>query len=120
MKIIAVATVALAAVCVCCGVMAAGSYDGNWVGTAPEFGDCGVLTVTIVVHDNQITGTVNGKHGNPTIFPTAIGADGTARIMYMGQTTSFTASVRFSGDQFTGNFGTFCGLRAVTGKRSPN
>ena len=43
----------------------AGPYDGKWSGQGPEKGDCGVLTVTLVISDNKITGTVTGKHGSP-------------------------------------------------------
>jgi hypothetical protein len=45
----------------------AGQYDGRWVGTAPEAGDCGVLTVTMMIGSNTITGFVSGKHGSPSI-----------------------------------------------------
>jgi hypothetical protein len=92
---------------------AAGLFDGRWVGTAPEAGDCGVLTVTLLVTNNVIGGTVSGKHGSPSINPVQVGPDGTAHVKY-GQ---FQGGVRFSVDQFAGNFQTFCGLRDATGKR---
>jgi hypothetical protein len=89
------------------------------VGTAPA-GDCGVLTVTLIISNNQITtGTVSGKHGAPTVRPASIAPDGTAEITYSGTAKSFAASLRFSGDQFTGNFGTFCGPQQLTGRRAP-
>lgn len=97
--------------------IAAGPYDGTWTGTAPDAGDCGVLTVQMTITDNQITGTANGKHGSATLEPATVGADGTVRVTYAGPMTSFGAAVRFSGDHFTGSFDTFCGTRAVAGSR---
>lgn len=96
---------------------AAGPYDGTWTGTAPEAGDCGVATVQMTIADNQITGTLSGKHGSATIKPAAIGADGTAQVTYDGPMAAFGGAVRFSGDRFAGTFDTFCGTRAVTGSR---
>ena len=97
--------------------LAAGVYDGNWTGTAPDAGDCGVLTVQMTVVGDQITGTATGKHGSATIKPAAVGADGTVRVIYAGPMTAFGGAVRFSRDRFTGNFDSFCGTRAVTGSR---
>ena len=95
---------------------AASPYDGKWMGTAPEAGDCGVLTVTLFVKDGSITGgTVSGKHGSPTVHPAAIAQDGLVTLTY----GPFQATARLAGAQFTGNFQTFCGTRAVTGAQSP-
>jgi len=96
---------------------AAGSYDGKWVGTAPEAGDCGLLTVTLFVKDNAISGTVSGKHGAPAIDSGTIAADGTALVTY-APGAAFKGNLRFSGNQFAGNFNSVCGTRAVTGSRS--
>jgi len=95
---------------------APGPFDGKWVGTAPEAGDCGVLTVTIMVTDNLLTGNVSGKKGSPPIVTTSLGSDGTAKVRY----AQFEGSLRLrlSGAQFTGSFNTFCGLRAVTGAKA--
>lgn len=92
---------------------AAGTYDGKWVGTAPEAGDCGVLTVTLNVASNTVTGTVSGRHGSPAILPIEIGPDGVAQVQY----APFQARVRFAGEQFQGSFQTYCGLRNTIGKR---
>ena len=92
---------------------ALGPFDGQWVGTAPEAGDCGVLTVSLAIKDNMLTGTVSGKKGSPPIVTTSVGSDGTAKARY-GQ---FEGSVKLSGAQFTGTFNTFCGMRSVTGKK---
>jgi hypothetical protein len=93
---------------------ASGPFDGQWVGTAPEAGDCGVLTVSVAVRDNMLTGTVSGKKGSPPIVTTSVGSDGTAKVRY----ARFEGSVDLSGARFTGTFDTFCGLRSVTGKKS--
>jgi hypothetical protein len=89
---------------------AAGTFDGKWIGTAPEAGDCGVLTVTLVVANNMVGGAVSGKHGSPSINPAPIASGGTAHVNY----GRFQAGIRFSGDQFAGNFQTFCGVRDTT------
>src|SRR5579859_5734049 len=98
---------------------AAGPFDGKWVGTAPEAGDCGVLTVTLVVANNQITGTVAGKHGSPTIRTGAIATDGTANVTYaIGNSSSaFSGTIKFVGNAFSGRFQTVCGFRDTTGAR---
>jgi len=96
---------------------AAGPYDGKWVGTAAEAGDCGVLTVTLIVKDNAITGTVNGKHGTPPIDSGTVAPDGTALVTYAPR--AFKGNIRFTGNRFIGNFNSVCGVRAVTGSRSP-
>jgi hypothetical protein len=92
---------------------APGPFDGKWVGTAPEAGDCGVLTVTLMVADNLLTGTVSGKKGSPPIVATSLGSDGAAKVRY----AQFEGSLRLSGAQFTGSFNTFCGMRSVTGAK---
>lgn len=92
---------------------AAGPYDGKWVGTAPEAGDCGMLTVTMTITNNAISGTVSGKHGGPQIEPASIQPDGTAWLSYK----PFQGSVKISGSNFTGQFNTFCGVRAVKGTK---
>src|SRR5438067_1978308 len=77
---------------------AASPYDGKWVGTAPEAGDCGVLTVTIVVKDNVISGNVSGKHGSPYIRSGTVGSDGTAQVNYtISGDRGRDGTVRFSG-----------------------
>ena len=93
---------------------ASGPFDGKWIGTAPEAGDFSVLTVTLIVTDNTIAGTVSGKHGSPSINPALIASDGTVQIKY----GPFQAGIRFSGDQSTGKFQTRCGVRDTAGKRS--
>jgi len=110
----------LAAFLLFMGVLAraAGPQDGKWIGTAPDAGDCGVLTVTLVVANNMVAGIVSGKHGSPSFNPTPIAPDGTAQVEY-GPTQHFKASIRFSGDQFTGSFQSFCGVRNTIGKRAP-
>jgi hypothetical protein len=95
--------------------VAADSYDGKWIGTAPDAGDCGILTVTLAINDNSITATVSGKHGAPHSLPAKIASDGTAQLKY-GQ---FQGTVRLAGSQFTGNFQTFCDVRTVTGTKAP-
>jgi hypothetical protein len=93
---------------------AVGPYDGRWIGTAPDAGQCGVLTVTLMITDNLMTGTVNGKRGSPTIVTTSVASDGTAKAKY----AQFEGTVKLSGTQFTGSFDTFCGIRAVTGTKA--
>jgi hypothetical protein len=95
---------------------AAGPFDGKWVGTAPEAGDCGQLVVTLTITDSKITGTVAGKHGPPSIQSGDVAADGRARVLYADQ-QGFDGAIQFSGDNFRGNFKSFCGLRDVTGSR---
>jgi hypothetical protein len=90
---------------------AAGPFDGQWVGTAPEAGDCGVLTVSLAIKDSMLTGTVSGKKGSPPIVTTS---DGTAKVRY----AQFEGSLKLSDAQFSGTFNTFCGMRSVTGKRA--
>jgi hypothetical protein len=97
---------------------AAGPFDGKWVGTAPEAGDCGQLVVTLMVADGKITGTVAGKHGTPSIESGRVSADGTAELHY-GAKQGFRAGIRFVGDSFRGDFETFCGARATVGSRVP-
>jgi CubicO group peptidase (beta-lactamase class C family) len=111
--------IAMVAAVIFAGVsaLADGRLDGKWVGTAPEAGDCGVLTVTIVVTNNTIRGgTVSGNHGYTFINPASIAPDGTAQIEY-GLYGQAQTGIQFSGDQFTGRFRTVCGLRDTTGKR---
>jgi hypothetical protein len=89
-------------------------YDGTWVGKSPAAGDCGPLTVILIVSGNTIGGTVSGKNGNPRIRPVVFSPTGVVNVDY----ARFTASIRFSGNQFTGQFNTFCGVRQVVGTRS--
>ncbi len=56
---------------------AADQYDGKWVGTAPDAGDCGVLTVAMVIGGSTITGNVSGNHGSVAINSGKVEADGT-------------------------------------------
>ncbi len=95
---------------------AADQYDGKWVGTAPDKGDCGLLTVTMVIGGSTISGNVSGKHGSPRISSGKVEADGSARVKY-GPTLGYEGTLRFSGDKFDGQFMTLCGLRDVTGGR---
>ncbi len=95
---------------------AADQYDGKWVGTAPDKGDCGVLTVTLVVGGGTITGNVSGKHGTVTITSGKVEADATAHVKYT-RTLGYEGTLKFSGDRFEGQFMTMCGLRDVTGGR---
>jgi hypothetical protein len=67
MGLAVVATINLAEASMVC--RAGGQFDGQWVGTAPEAGDCGVLTVTLTVVDDRVTGTVIGRHGTATSAP---------------------------------------------------
>jgi hypothetical protein len=92
-------------------------FDGKWVGTAPEAGDCGQLVVTMTIADGKITGAVAGKHGAPPIDSGAVTANGAAELHYAKQ--GFRANVRFEGNTFRGNFDTFCGPRATVGSRVP-
>jgi len=92
------------------------SFDGKWLGIAPEAGDCGALLVTLTVTGNMVAGTATGKHGTGTISPTAIAADGTTQVKY-GPNMRFQARIRFVGDQFTGTFDSYCGARDVAGTR---
>jgi hypothetical protein len=96
---------------------AAGPFDGKWVGTAPDAGDCGPLVVTLNITDGKITGTVAGKHGSPPIDSGVVKPDGTAHVMYSPR-THFEGDVRFFGNTFKGSFATFCGKRETTGSRS--
>jgi hypothetical protein len=93
------------------------SFDGKWVGTAPEAGDCGQLVVTMTISDGKISGTVAGKHGAPPIDSGTVEANGAAELRYAKQ--GFRANVRFEGNAFRGNFDTFCGPRPTEGSRVP-
>jgi hypothetical protein len=95
---------------------AADQYDGKWVGTAPDKGDCGVLTVTMIIGGSTICGNVSGKHGSPTITSGKVEGDGTARVVYTA-TLSYEGTLRFPPDRFEGQFMTMCGLRDVVGAR---
>ena len=99
------------------GSNAAGPFDGKWVGTAPDAGDCGQLVVTLVITDGKITGTVAGKHGSPPIDSGVVSPDGTAHITYSPR-TNFQGNLQLSGDAFRGHFDTFCGTRETVGSRS--
>jgi hypothetical protein len=106
-----------------CGIAvaanAASPYDGRWLGTAPEAGDCGVLTVNITVIDGKVVaGTVSGRHASPPIDWGFVRPDGFGKIQYSTQPT-LTAILTFSGNQFTGLFPTHCGKRPVSGSRTP-
>jgi hypothetical protein len=94
---------------------AGGQFDGQWVGTGPEAGDCGVLTVTLTIVDDRITGTVVGRHGTGYIGGATVSPDATAAVAYGG---TGRGSIRFSGNTFAGTFGSFCGRRNVTGARA--
>ena len=94
---------------------AGGRFDGKWVGTAPEAGDCGVLTVTLTIVDDRITGTVVGRRGVGYIGAATVSSDGTAEVAYGG---TGRGSVSFSGNAFAATFGNLCGRRNVTGARA--
>jgi hypothetical protein len=94
---------------------AGGQFDGQWVGTAPEAGDCGILTVTLTVVDDRITGTVVGRHGIGYIAAAAVSPDGAAEVAYGGTGKGW---LKFSGNTFSGSFGSYCGRRDVTGARA--
>lgn len=98
---------------------AGGPYDGKWIGTAPEAGDCGVLTVTLTITNNMIAGNVTGKHGSPSIQSGSVNPDGSAHVTYsIGLSANpFQGTARFAGTQFSGQFMTVCGIRQVTGSR---
>jgi len=96
--------------------VSAGSYDGKWSGQGAEKGDCGVLTVTLVISDSRITGTVSGKHGSPQIDSGAVNPDGRAKVYYAPK-QGFQGTINFTGDKFVGQFATFCGVREVNGTR---
>lgn len=110
--IIGLLAITLAAV----AAYSAGPYDGTWRGQGEARGDCGVLTVNLVVRDNAITGTVSGQHGSPPITSGIIGANGSARVKYAAA-QGFEGTIQFSPDQFDGQFMTFCGTRQVIGKK---
>jgi hypothetical protein len=96
---------------------AAGRFDGRWLGLAPAAGDCGVMTVSLVVTDDRISGTVAGLHDTEAIVePALVSTGGTAQFALAGG-LGFSATVRFSGLAFTGNFLSHCGLRVVSGSR---
>jgi hypothetical protein len=97
---------------------ASGPFDGKWVGTAPEKGDCGVLTVTIDVVDGRVvSGSVVGNHGSPPIDWGFVQPNGFGKVQYSSQPTN-TAQLTFAGNVFTGWFPTMCGRRAVSGSRT--
>jgi hypothetical protein len=98
------------------GSYAAGPFDGKWVGTAPEAGDCGQLVVTLTITDSKISGTVAGKYGSPSIESGVVAVDGSAKVQYAAQ-QKFDGAIQFSGGNFRGNFKSFCGLRDVVGSR---
>jgi hypothetical protein len=74
------------------------------------------MTVALVVADGKVTGTVSGAKGTGIVEPATVSPDGTAKLAY-GK--GFSATVKFSGSGFTGNFASYCGSRAVTGSRMP-
>jgi hypothetical protein len=90
-------------------------FDGKWIGTAPDAGDCGVLTLSITVYNGWINGTVKGSHGVPKIEPTQIGSDGTAQVSYY----KFKGTLKLLGIILAGTFDSFCGLRTVAGAKQP-
>jgi hypothetical protein len=98
---------------------AGGPFDGNWVGTAPALGDCGVLTVRMTVLDGRVvSGSVAGNHGAPAIDWGFVQPNGFGKVQYSTQPTA-TAQLTFTGNVFTGWFPTKCGRRAVSGTRAP-
>jgi hypothetical protein len=100
------------------GAHASGPFDRTWVGTAPEKGDCGILTVTINVADGKVVGgSVVGNHGAPPIDWGFVQPNGFGKVQYSSQPTS-TAQLTFAGNVFTGWFPTMCGRRAVSGSRA--
>jgi hypothetical protein len=76
-----------------------------------------VLTVTLAVKNNEITGTVSGRYGSPNIDSGTIAPDGTAIVTYAPR-SGFSGNIRFMGAQFLGNFNSRCGIRAVTGTKA--
>ncbi len=49
---------------------------------APEAGDRGVPMVNSRIRDDMITGTVNRRHGTPTIALASMAPDRTGRLSY--------------------------------------
>jgi hypothetical protein len=92
----------------------ADNFSGTWTGQAPAAGDCGILTVILVVSGETLSGTVSGKNGNPPIRPVRLPPSGVVSIDY----ARFSGSIRFSGNRFTGQFASFCGIRQVVGTKS--
>jgi hypothetical protein len=98
------------------GSNAAGSFDGNWVGTSPAVGDCGQLVVKLLITDGKIAGTVAGKHGSPSIDSGVVAENGSAQVRYAVK-QGFRGNIQFSGNNFRGSFDTFCGSRETIGSR---
>ncbi len=97
----------------CTAAYAAGAFDGNWSGTGEAKGECGVLSVTMTVKDNKISGTIKGAKGTTSISSGAVESDGSAKIKYQNS----GGTVKFSKDAFVGHFATLCGVREATGKK---
>jgi hypothetical protein len=94
------------------------AWPATWAGSstaAPAAGDCGVLTVTLTIADDRITGTVVGRHGTGYIDAATVSPDGTAAVAYGG---TGRGSVRFSGNTFAAIFDSLCGRRNATGARA--
>jgi hypothetical protein len=96
---------------------ASGPFDGLYQGQGEAKGDCGILTVTLTVRDNVITGSVAGAHGSPTITSGTVASDGAAHVKY-APANGFEADEKFSASWFVGKFMTFCRTRDVTGRRA--
>lgn len=97
----------------CPAAYAAGAFDGNWSGTGEAKGECGVLSVAMIVKDNKISGSIKGAKGTAAISSGTVETDGSAKIKYQNS----GATVKFSKDTFVGNFATLCGVREATGKK---
>jgi hypothetical protein len=128
MASIAVATLAVPLV----PAYAAGSFDGNWIVTAPAVretsagGGCPGLRLPVAINDNQITGRweyVSSGSGIPTVeaghdrysapVTGTVQPDGSFTAQWM----SFHATGKFTGDKVEMRWSGECGPRMASGGR---
>jgi hypothetical protein len=97
--------------------MAAGTFDGNWIGQVPPIGKCPQQSVmTITIADENLIGQVHNV-GNVRTIKGTIDADGNATFAVL---PNYRGTMKFTGDHFDGNWNNGACIRHVLGDRAPD
>jgi hypothetical protein len=96
---------------------AVGPYDGRWTGQRDVGGNCGTVTVELVVRNNRLSGAVHSSMETSTITNARVGADGNLKFNTSNRPARYGA-VSFSSIGFEMNIHTACGDIVISGSRA--
>jgi hypothetical protein len=111
-----VALIALAGL-VALPTMAAGPYDGQWSAQQNMGGSCGMVTVTLTVLDNKMSGSVTNAFYRAGIGNVAVAPDGSVAFNSYGRIIR-PGTVKFSSNGFELHIDSSCGALTISGKKA--